>query len=808
MTVVCRWIAAAGIASAMAWGVESLSGGRLAGGGSGVAWAQFAPVRVELSAAVHLDEVDSAARAHLERVKAFVADQQWDEAVETLRQVMENYGNKVIAMTDSRYVNVWDYCHLQISALPPPALALYRQRVDPLARKLYEEGVANHDAGRLASVLNQFFCSTWGDDALWALGEMSLEQGDYGAARGYWDKLIERAPDAIPAARFEAVRDDANLPPDEARLLRGWYQRDENAVSERWMEFKGPVYKLDHLRELPDQTAAELVKFWKAHGLPPSRLAYPGTSIALADIRARLLLCSILEGSLDRAHAELETYSRMYPEAQGRLEGRKVVYAEALAALLAAAEKWPAAKASGDWTTFGGSPTRSKIAPPLVDLGAEAWPPINLGEPLIADGANSRAYSFVRPGEYAGALFVGNLLLVCNRSSILAFNAKTGKPAWPGDASKTPDASKPAGEIYSDDTVQQAGNRVSRVGVPRFCMTAHGGRLYACMGSQVTNRPFETFDSQRGYLVCLDLSAQGRLMWKIAPDDDKWSFEGAPLVEGGNVYVAMRKSDVRPQAHVACYDTETARLRWRSFVCSAEGPGGGQVEEITHNLLTLDHGMIYFNTNLGAVAALSARDGQVQWATLYPRAGKTGAEGRAAPHFFRDLNPCIFHRGLLLVAPSDSKWIFALDAATGQSLWGSEVEQDVVHLLGVGGDNLIASGSKIFWINVYHGTVVDHWPESTPRGYGRGILAGDCVLWPTQDSLFVLSQRNVRESLANREPVPLNAGRGGGGNLVIADKLLIIATANKLFAYERRSGEKKSAAPGKAADAAETAFGK
>ena len=53
-----------------------------------------------------------------------------------------------------------------------------------------------------------------------------------------------------------------------------------------------------------------------------------------------------------------------------------------------------------------------------------------------------------------------------------------------------------------------------------------------------------------GSLVCLDLNAQGRLLWKIAPDDDKWAFEGAPLVEGTDVYIGMRQE--RRAAASAC----------------------------------------------------------------------------------------------------------------------------------------------------------------------------------------------------------------------------------------------------------------
>ena len=109
---------------------------------------------------MHLDEVDSTVRAHLERVKAYVADGQWDEAVETLGRSWRTTPAKSSTLTDRRYINLADYCHLQIAALPAPALKLYRQRVDPLAEKWYEEGVPRVDAGFVSNVVNQMFCST------------------------------------------------------------------------------------------------------------------------------------------------------------------------------------------------------------------------------------------------------------------------------------------------------------------------------------------------------------------------------------------------------------------------------------------------------------------------------------------------------------------------------------------------------------------------------------------------------------------------------------------------------------------------
>ena len=322
-------------------------------------------------------------------------------------------------------------------------------------------------------------------------------------------------------------------------------------------------------------------------------------------------------------------------------------------------------------------------------------------------------------------------------------------------------------------------------------MTAHRGKLYARMGSQVTSRPLESLDNHAsGYLVCLDLAAQGRLDWKLTldkPDEEKWAFEGSPVVDGSDLYVAMRKSDVRPQAHVACFDLQTRRLRWRTMVCAAETPSGGQTEEITHNLLTLEQGTIYYNTNLGAVGAVSARDGRLTWATLYPRARKAGPDGedKRTAHFYRDLNPCIYYRGLLLVAPSDCESIFALDAGSGELRWESHLPEDVVHLLGVGGGNLLASGDSLWWIDAQQGKVVRRWPDTTPLGHGRGILMGDRVVWPTAGELYVFDLAGTPQGPL-RDPISLTERGAAGGNLVAGGGLLLIATPEKLFGFRQQ----------------------
>jgi len=131
------------------------------------------------------------------------------------------------------------------------------------------------------------------------------------------------------------------------------------------------------------------------------------------------------------------------------------------------------------------------------------------------------------------------------------------------------------------------------------------------MGPAVTGRPHDAPSSGRdGYLVCLDLAGQGKLAWKAVPEPG-WAFEGSPVADAASVYVAMRRSEVQPQAYVASFDAQSGQLRWRQFVCAADTPARGAIADVTSNLVTLHCSTLYLNTNLGAVAALNPSGGPI-----------------------------------------------------------------------------------------------------------------------------------------------------------------------------------------------------
>jgi outer membrane protein assembly factor BamB len=681
-----------------------------------LSWAQLAGPGVvpgtefELSDAVTLNRAETTVRTYVNRVRQYVADQDWDQAVETLRRVMEESGEKMIEVSPSRHISVRAYCQLQLTALPPEGLALYRSQVDPVARTWYQQGITERDPALLLRVVNQTLASSWGDDALYALGEMALEDGDCAAARAYWEKIIPVEP-----------------PP---------------GVADTW-------------------------------------LSVPDTELDLASVRARLVLASILEGSVRRAEKELTRLQELHPDAKGKLGGSAVAYSESLATLLAESKSWPDPVPTGDWPTFAGSPQRNTVAPQPSEPSSVVWrvPLRETTQASVSAAATARVAELAETPLSYHPVTLGDLVLINNDREILALNVRNGKPAW----------GQGIAEVYRDRYEREAyGLRAlprPNLGLPRYTMTAHGGRLYARMGPPMTSRPHDrSFRGKLGHLVCLDLEAEGRLVWRIEPEEAPLAFDGAPVTDGTSVYVAVRRSDIQPQVHVACYDASSGRQRWRRFVCSAETPARGMLFETTHNLLTLNRDTLYLNTNMGAVAALSARDGKLKWITMYPRSRK-GNLVTPDPHRSRDLTPCLYDRGVLLVAPTDSPRITALDAVTGQILWhtGPEVE-DVVHLLGVADDHLIASGHRLYWIGLGPedaGRVMRVVPDSQEKlGYGRGILAGDCVYWPTRETTYVFDRSTGRQ----KKEIPLGPRGVRSGNLVVGGGKLLIAGTDELVA--------------------------
>ena len=106
------------------------------------------------------------------------------------------------------------------------------------------------------------------------------------------------------------------------------------------------------------------------------------------------------------------------------------------------------------------------------------------------------------------------------------------------------------------------------------------------------------------------------------------------------------------------------------------------------------------------------------------------------------LSPCVYHDGLVVVAPADTPDIFAIDAETGKISWISHELAHVTQVLGATGQKLIVSGDRLAAVDLATGKIAWTWPESetaSVRGSGRGLIAGNEVFWPTRSEIYVFN---------------------------------------------------------------------
>jgi outer membrane protein assembly factor BamB len=409
-------------------------------------------------------------------------------------------------------------------------------------------------------------------------------------------------------------------------------------------------------------------------------------------------------------------------------------------------------------------------------------------------------------------------------SYVVALDLRTGRRLWQVDYSRGLNlgTALQAAEDKPFEVNDGHGGLAQHVGVARYTLTADGSKVFARLGSPVTvpspRRAALWLAKDQGFLLGLDLATQGKPLegFPIRPPGSDWSFEGTPLAHDGASYVAMRRTEAgRSQIFAAAFELQTTataiaddrddnarpggRLKWRTRICSAAPVGGGQFDELTNVLVTLDGGRLYVNTHSGAIAAISAPSGQLLWLLKYPRVAARESTDRPGRHLARDLAPCLAWKDLIIAAPADSDRIFALEAATGQLAWTlpSGAADDAVHLLGVENDVLVASGDFLYWIDASGGRLLTQFPAGhtdggsqaapSPRGLGRGLIAGEHIWWPTRQSILIFDVRPDSTNFGPRprllREIPLAPRDIAGGNLVIADGILLIATGDRLAAF-------------------------
>ncbi|HEV3116264.1 MAG TPA: PQQ-binding-like beta-propeller repeat protein, partial [Gemmataceae bacterium] len=602
------------------------------------------------------------------------------------------------------------------------------------AKKWLDEGSATRDGTLLRRLADESFCSRFTEQALDLLGDLAFERGAFADAEHWWQML---ARPASYAASPTAVRD---------------------------------------------------------------LLVYPDPHLDIAQVRAKELLARLFLGELTSFQHELPAFQVKHGAASGHLAGRDGNYVDILQKLASQAAKGSRGQAGDAWRTFAGDPARNSVLPeasgrlsriPQLD-GAQWTVHLGTGEP-VRDGGAAEGDAGLQEGTLAFyPLIVGERVLCADARYVSAYDLFTGKRVLHYDVLGDGRDEDANAKLKLEPPLRDLRDRMAnREGVEQlsYTLTADADHVYARLGEVSIGARHS--GEAASYLVCLNLSTGlGNIeRWRIRPQSPERGYavlEGAPVVHGGRVYIAVTYLvAVQTRTAIRCLNAESGATLWERDVCETQELKEGD-KRFRHHLLTLAGGSIVYCSHSGAIVCLDADSGRRLWSVRYPSRGARTREGILSR---RALAPCLFAANRLFVAPADYDRLLCLDPETGHTLWET-APLEVVHLLGVAGDKLylnsvMTTGTGLSLqhnlraLDIVSGDSVWLKPDDGQTGLttaGRGLLAGNKVYWPTSTGLIVLEQE-TGEVIASDRRIQ--------GNLASADGCLIAAGIKHLTAHLR-----------------------
>ena len=248
------------------------------------------------------------------------------------------------------------------------------------------------------------------------------------------------------------------------------------------------------------------------------------------------------------------------------------------------------------------------------------------------------------------------------------------------------------------------------------------------------------------------------------------TFMGAPIVLDNKLYIAgavPEKSSI--EFWLFCFDVTPkgdpaageGKLLWRTQCCSLANKNaawGPQTVNLTDmSSLAMQGGMLYLCTQSGASAGVDRQSGELCWVSRYRRPGNT------LRGWFN--NAPVAACGYVITAPYDSlaqtssEVAMVLDGITGTLMFeqprrGRGYKGEYEHVLGVVDNCMIVQGRQrlhCIALSSYRkgggikdsdwGGLLYQSTEFSGAPVGRGVIAGDKVLVPLKEQIWILDVR-------------------------------------------------------------------
>lgn len=287
---------------------------------------------------------------------------------------------------------------------------------------------------------------------------------------------------------------------------------------------------------------------------------------------------------------------------------------------------------------------------------------------------------------------------------------------------------------------------------------------------------------RKGWVVaCLDAAA-GDEIWRtgVSPEfPDNAVYVSRPVVSHGTVYLSVVTRELESTSLLLALDARTGEIRWSTFIASGTKYDPWALG-LSGSVPVVGRGRVYLCTNMGAVVALDAASGRIDWLVKYQPFTRT------MKHYFtrerRRWAPgsTILSGGRLFAAPQDSTWLLSLDADTGEAAWRFPrvTYGEGRYIVDCGPSSLAVLGDSAVLLDKPSGRVL--WNSSLPGpATGRGVSDGRILAAPTADTLVKLSLASGKEM----ERVDWEWNETGGQTVFTENRLLSVSDGN-LTLYE------------------------
>ncbi len=283
----------------------------------------------------------------------------------------------------------------------------------------------------------------------------------------------------------------------------------------------------------------------------------------------------------------------------------------------------------------------------------------------------------------------------------------------------------------------------------------------------------------------------------------KLTITGVPLVRGDRIYVGACYSEGTFHNFLVAVDRHSGELLYATRISNGQQElnlFGRQLQECVPTPVAEKDGVLYYGTNLGIVAAIDALLGTPIWATAYdvepiPSTYFWYEAPRRWPTFQN--GPPVIAGDLLVIAPTDSTQLMAIDRKSGAVRWklrhrSKRLGFKVRRMFGADDERVYVGGQMVAALWLRNGD--DHkagdvaWVqnvfEDDETALGSGLMTRGSEgqegpgLWvPTDTCLYRFDRRTGkvtrsidREEADSGQPVNM---LWGGGALVLSGRELI-----------------------------------